>query len=506
MRKDLKQKFIKTEKNLNSKEKSISKNVLLNTVLTLSNFAFPLITYSHVARILGPAGIGKVAFVNSILQYFSYLAILGIPVYGLRECSKLRNDKEALSHLVQELLVIAIIATVFSYIGLIGLIFFSETLAEYRPLFIVMGVHIFLNSIGVEWIYQAYEEYFYITIRSLVFKCISVILTFILIQNQNSILEYGFITIFASSANCIFNFINIRHFISFKKKKKYNLRRHIKAVLILFSASMVITVYSNFDVVMLGIISGENEVGIYNTALKIKNILLSLSTAATSVLIPRISYYIKNKRLDKIEHLIANTVRISMLLSVPASIYIFIFAHDVILFLCGREYLSAISTLRVLIACIFPLILTNLFGCQLLIPLGKEKRYTQSVFVGMWINLALNSLLIPHFGAFGAAIGTFITEIWNVFWMGNGISEYLSVIFKGICYAKYVIPIVVSGIIVMPLCFFVQYANCLVRLAVTSIIFFGAFYFCQILNGEPLVRCFINRIRKKLMCEFRDNE
>ena len=127
MRKDLKQKFIKTEKNLNSKEKSISKNVLLNTVLTLSNFAFPLITYSHVARILGPAGIGKVAFVNSILQYFSYLAILGIPVYGLRECSKLRNDKEALSHLVQELLVIAIIATVFSYIGLIGLIFFSET-------------------------------------------------------------------------------------------------------------------------------------------------------------------------------------------------------------------------------------------------------------------------------------------------------------------------------------------------------------------------------------------
>ena len=224
------------------------------------------------------------------------------------------------------------------------------------------------------------------------------------------------------------------------------------------------------------------------------------------MLIPRISYYIKNKRLDKIEHLIANTVRISMLLSVPASIYIFIFAHDVILFLCGREYLSAISTLRVLIACIFPLILTNLFGCQLLIPLGKEKRYTQSVFVGMWINLALNSLLIPHFGAFGAAIGTFITEIWNVFWMGNGISEYLSVIFKGICYAKYVIPIVVSGIIVMPLCFFVQYANCLVRLAVTSIIFFGTFYFCQILNGEPLVRRFINRIRKKLMCEFRDNE
>ena len=83
MRKDLKQKFIKTEKNLNSKEKSISKNVLLNTVLTLSNFAFPLITYSHVARILGPAGIGKVAFVNSIFFISSYFRHSSIWVKGM---------------------------------------------------------------------------------------------------------------------------------------------------------------------------------------------------------------------------------------------------------------------------------------------------------------------------------------------------------------------------------------------------------------------------------------
>ncbi len=60
-------------------QKSIKKNMLMSTILTSANFVFPLITYSYVARVLTPAGTGKVAFVNSILSYFSYLAILVIP-------------------------------------------------------------------------------------------------------------------------------------------------------------------------------------------------------------------------------------------------------------------------------------------------------------------------------------------------------------------------------------------------------------------------------------------
>lgn len=485
---------------LNDKRKSLSKNMLMSVILTSSNFIFPLVTYSYVARILGPEGTGKVAFVNSILQYFSYMAVLGIPTYGLRECSKLKDDREAFSHLVQELLLLALIATMFSYIGLGCAVIFSSKLEEYKLLFAVMSIQIILNAIGVEWVYQACEEYTYITTRSLIFKIISVVLTFLLIRNRNSVLAYGFVTIFSTSSNYICNFLNIGKLVNFKKKGNYQLKHHMKPILILFSASIVITIYANFDISMLGIIGTESEVGMYHTALKIKNVLLALSTAVTSVLIPRISFYIKNKQFSEVNKMIFNSVRVSFVLSIPVSVYVFVFASDVITFLCGIQYLPAVSTLRVLIVCIIPLILTNLFGCQLLIPLGKEKQYTQSVFIGMWINLILNFLLIPSYGAFGAAMGTLVTEVWNVFWMSNGVKSYRNIILEEINYWNYIIPIVIAGIAAIVAYSLVKNMYLMIRLGITSVIFFGCFYFIQLASAEPIVSRVIVKLKKVLVC------
>lgn len=469
------------------KQASVSKNMIMSIILTMSNFAFPLITYSYVARILGAGGTGKVAFVNSILQYFSYVAILGIPIYGVRECAKVRDDKEKLSRLVQELLIISMCATFAAYVGLLGAVFFITKLAEYKSLFAVMGIYILFNSIGVEWIYQACEEYTYITKRSILFKCISVILTFILIKNHDNILAYGFLTIFTTSASSLCNFFNIHKIISFKSQKHYNLKQHLKPILILFSASIVITIYANFDISMLGFIGSEEEVGIYNAALKVKNALLALSTAVTAVLIPRISYFIKKGDLDKVKNLIIDSARISLIISVPVSLYVFIFSSDVIEFLCGREYLPAINTLRILIICIMPLILTNLFGCQILIPFGKEKQYTQSVFVGFWINIVLNLLLIPAMGASGAAIGTLVTEIWNVFWMSKGALEYRKILLQEIAYKKYIVPIMVAAITVLFEYNFVRNLHIVVRLGSTAITFLGIVYLFHYVYKEPII-------------------
>lgn len=468
-------------------QKSIKKNMIMSVTLSLSNFLFPLVTFSYVARVLGPNGTGQVAFVNSILQYFSYMAILGIPVYGLRECSKVRDNREVFSHLVQELLLIGAMATILSYIGLFIAVIFVEKLRTYLSLFKIMGIFILFNSFGVEWVYQACEEYAYITKRSLVFKCLSLIMTFVLIRNQTDVLMYGFITIFSSSANYICNFINLSKFVNLKKRGNYDLKRHIKPIFVLFSASIVITIYANFDVSMLGFIGSESEVGIYNAALKIKNVLLALSTAVTAVLIPRISYYLQDKNNLKVNDLIIKSSRVSLLLAVPVSLYVFIYSADVIRFVCGEEYISAISTLRVLTICIIPLILTNLFGTQLLIPLGKEKKYTQSVFIGMWINLGLNLLLIPFCGAFGAALGTLITEIWNAFCMGVGVREYIKIIIPQILFRRYLVPLLISSVLVMVFSKVIIIYCLLIRLTVTSIVFFGTFYVMCLLLKEPLI-------------------
>lgn len=140
-------------------QKSLKKNMLMSIILTSANFIFPLVTFSYVSRVLGPDGTGRVAFVQSFVTYFSYIAILGIPAYGLREVAKVRDDRIKMSRLVQELLMLNLASTFLSYILMTLAVVIVPKLYSERMLFIVMGASIFLNTIGLEWVYQAMEEY-----------------------------------------------------------------------------------------------------------------------------------------------------------------------------------------------------------------------------------------------------------------------------------------------------------------------------------------------------------
>ena len=140
--------------------------MIMNAILTMSSFIFPLITFPYASRVLLPSGTGKVAFANSVITYFTMFAQLGIPTYGIRACAKSRDDKIQLSKIVHELLCINIITCFCMYIAFIVMLFTVPRLNQDLSLFLIMGISIGLNAIGVEWLYKALEQYSYITIRS----------------------------------------------------------------------------------------------------------------------------------------------------------------------------------------------------------------------------------------------------------------------------------------------------------------------------------------------------
>ena len=55
------------------KQISIKKNFIMNAVLTMSAFIFPLITFPYISRVLSPEGAGKVSFANSVITYFALI-------------------------------------------------------------------------------------------------------------------------------------------------------------------------------------------------------------------------------------------------------------------------------------------------------------------------------------------------------------------------------------------------------------------------------------------------
>ena len=87
----------------------------MNMILTASTFIFPLITLPYITRVLSVEGVGKVNVATSIAQYFSMVAMLGVPTYGIRACAQVRDDREKLTKTVQEILLLNLLISVFVY-------------------------------------------------------------------------------------------------------------------------------------------------------------------------------------------------------------------------------------------------------------------------------------------------------------------------------------------------------------------------------------------------------
>lgn len=475
-------------------QKSIKKNIIMNSILFVSNSIFPIISYSYASRILLPSGIGKVSFVDSIFAYFILLSGLGIPAYGRREVAKVRDNKKELSQLMHELMLIILVTTLVSYLLLFLSIEFIPKLNQYKLLFIIMGIEIFLSRTGVEWFYQGLEEYSYITIRSIIFKCISLVLLFTFVKSEQDIYIYAFIHVFTINASNICNLINIRKYIDFKRAENYDFIRHCKPVIVLFAASLAITVYGHCDITMLGFISSDYEVGLYNTALKIKSIVIAASTALTSVLVPRIAFFFSNKNEKGIIDILSFSIKTSLLVSIPLCIFCIFFGKSIINGLSGEEYLSASNTLHILMFCSVAQIVTYLCGAQILIPMGLEKCYSQSVTIGLFINILLNSVLIPTYGAWGAALGTLITEIWNVIWMANGCKKVLKDVLPNVRFIQYILPLIVSSVLSLwlkPL--LTNNMNDRYAVILLATVFWGSYYLILLVLKESVLWSFIKR-------------
>lgn len=206
------------------KEKSLLKNYVFNLVKTFSNLLFPIITFTYSARILGVEGVGKVNFAKAVITYFSMIALLGMNYYGTREAAKLRENKKQLSKFAHEMLLINGFATIVTYFLLFILMQTVPKFYEYKSLLIINSFSIALQSMGMEWLYQALEEYKYIAIRSVLFQVIALILMFFFVRDSGDIVWYAFIYMLATSGAYILNFINAKKYVDYRWYGHYEIK------------------------------------------------------------------------------------------------------------------------------------------------------------------------------------------------------------------------------------------------------------------------------------------
>lgn len=392
-------------------QKSLKKNAFINVIKTFMSLVFPLITFPYASRILLPTGLGKVNFALSVISYFTLISSLGIENYGIREAAKLRDDKQKLSQFSKEIFLINIISTIIAYILLIITILFVSKLFEYRKLLFVTSATILFTTLGINWLYIALEDYFYITIRTIAFQCLSIILLFIFVKNEEDYVVYAAISVVSSVGSNLLNFVHSKKYISIKLTNKCNFHKHIKPIFVLFSMAIAVKIYTVLDTTMLGFIKGDWDVGIYTAATKINKIVLTLVLAITSVFIPRLSYYANQKDKLEFNRLAYKGFDILLLIAIPCTIGLSVLSKPIVHVFCGEEYFQAVLPMIIMNPIVLIIGISSYIGINIFLSVRKEIYKLYSSVAGAIINLLLNLLLIPKLGCVGAAISTLIAEL-----------------------------------------------------------------------------------------------
>lgn len=480
------------------KLKSVKYNLVMNVLRLLMNMIFPLISYPYAAKILAPEGIGKVSFAQSFVSYFMLIAMLGIPTYGIRACAKVRDSKESLSKTVKEILIINTIS-----LGLVLLVFLISItqigrLASDPKLYLVVGISIVLNSCGMEWVFQALEQYRYITIRSFIFKVLGMLSLFLFVKSESDYIQYALVTVIASYGSNLLNLFYSRKYIDFTVK--INIRdslKHLKPILMFFSITAAASVYMNLDTLMLGVMTNDTQVGLYTTATKMKTIVLSMVTALGTVMLPRISYFYANGMMDEFNKAINKGLNFVKIVAVPLALFFVINTNSTILLISSEAYLDAKYAMQLIMPVVIFSGFSSLIGMQVFVAYGKEKIVMLSACIGAIVNVSLNALVIPQFYAAGAAFATSVSELVVLLielYFGKKLLTrgVIKISFLKVAFASVLAGVV--SIFTIDICAQLPFWNFLYN----AVSFFGVYFLALILMRETLLTDYTQMILRMI--------
>lgn len=482
------------------KKKSIGFNAILNTIQSVMSMLFPLITFPYISRTLGVLEVGKYNFALSIVNYFVLLAGLGINTYAIREGSRLKENKSELLSFSRDIFSINIFSTIISYALLMISLVVSEKLHDYSALIMILSVQIIFVTVGRSWLYSIYEDYFYITLRTIVFQFLSLVMMFILVKDSDDILLYAMVSVVGTVFSNVVNLLISKKYakLSFTWKPNW---KHLKPILMIFSTALSITVYGSSGTTILGIFCGDYNVGLYSVSVKIYNIVKQVVAAVLTVTIPRFSYYVGIGNEASFKDLFVRVFNVLVVILLPIVTGLAMISNEIILIISGNEFVEASYSLSILsVAMIFNLF-TYMFGYCVLLPYHEEKLFLRATIVSAIVNIILNFILVPFFAHNAAAFTTVVAEAVAAFICFRGIKKYVD--FEGVL--QNLFSVVLGCIWIVIACLFIKgLSEHYVVTVVLAVLSSACGYFLILwLKRNVIILEFINSIYQKIHNKFR---
>ncbi|MEA3353489.1 MAG: flippase [Campylobacterota bacterium] len=455
----------------------ILKNISLTFIEKFLTSIIGAIVSILFIRYLGPSDYGVFAYLTSLLFLFSLFSYPGLNTILVRELSQGKNIDR----------------------------YFSSSLYIILPM-TILGYLLFL--IYGFYIESKVDPIYFLIISTGLFSAIANLFRrkFIAMQEIDVVVKYNLIIFFILNILKIFGIIfslNFEYFLSVEAilssfvfihlysktnkiylKKIKKLYKIVKYLFIeswpMFLTGVMIILYSRIDQFMLFKLSTESEVGFYASSVRLVELFYMFAPIIMTSFFPHISKVYKSDKV-KFEFLVKTVTYVFSFFSIFIVVFTIFYAKEIVTFIFGSDFSSSYSTIQVLIFSLVFVFWSSICH-KIYIIVKKQKLNFYISAVSLIVNIALNYLLIPKYGAYGAAIATVISY-GSYFIIIPFVYEskfILSEIFKST-----LLPTVVATISLLLTILFIEDQNILNKILVYVMLFMTISYFAlKNINNE----------------------
>lgn len=392
-----------------SSKKTILKNIgSLFGAQVIVSLLNPLLSI-YIFRQLGDEIFGKYSFILALITMFIIVSDFGIKTVAVRDVAR---DPSKMGQYVGNIILLKL---TFSGISTLVFILFIHILSVPRDTtlasYIFAGGLFFQSmSYAFRWVFHATQTMEYEAVQRAIERILLLVLSILVIWKGSGLIALGFVYLGTQVIICLLSLFFALRLVEFPRIQVNKLFYSylIKTAVFFTLSEMLWTIYFKVDIVMLGKLVGEREVGWYSASYVIVNFITLISMLSMQALFPVFSN-LYEKEKNRLEQTVERLFRYLIFIALPIVPIVFMLSHNLITLIYGPDTLHSIRALRILIPAIIFVFPVHLFG-NILASSNRHKILTFLNLSGVILNVLLNFILIPRLSYMGAGIATLITE------------------------------------------------------------------------------------------------
>ena len=388
---------------------STRKNAAYNVAYRLFSVLLPLVTAPYLSRTVGTDGVGLYSKAWSISYIFCLVGMLGLNDYGVRTIAQARDDREELDRTfsaIWQMQLIVAGATLLLWLGYVFLFAGSEK---------TISLHLTMMSVSClcsfDWCLMGLDIFKPIALRNTFVKSAAAVCVFIFVKNKADLWIYAFVWSLATLLGNLSCALSLRGKVTCRRVPLRESLKHLRPCAVLFISVLAVSIYRTMDKVMVSLIAGESQNGLYENAEKIIYCLSGFILAIGTVMMPKVSNMQKRGETERIAKHIDKSMDLVICMVSAMAFGVAAVADRFAPLFYGEDFRYSGTLMAPLGFTLIMIGFANVIRTQVVLPRKRDHIFVKSVCSGAVVNLIANACLIPSLQSMGAVIGTLLAEM-----------------------------------------------------------------------------------------------